>query len=211
MTIVQTPPAASARGGRLFKLTAEAYYRMIDAGAIGRDDRVELWEGQLVEKMGKNRPHVIALTKLLTALTRVVPQGWHATPEAPLEVNAISVPEPDLTVVRGAPDDFPRRPPTASDVALVVEVADSSVAKDVGRMLTAYAASGVAVYWVLNIPKRRIECYSEPTGAGPGATFRSRSDYGTGMSVPLILDGRPVAVLDVDDLLPRIDADPAAL
>ena len=207
MTIAQTGLVASARGGRPFRLTADAYYRMIDAGAIGDNDRVELWEGQLVEKMGKNRPHVIAQTKLIAALNRVVPEGWYVTPEAPLEVNAISVPEPDLTVVRGAPDDYPRRPPTANDVALVVEVADSSVAKDVGRMLTAYSASGVAAYWVLNIPSRRLECYAEPTGGGLGAAYQSRSDYGPGMSVPLILDGRPVAELLVDDLLPRDNID----
>jgi Uma2 family endonuclease len=116
---------------------------MLSCGAIQDARRVELWEGQLVEKMGKNQPHIIAQAKLNVILVQVLPAGWHVLVEGALRLGPLHVPEPDLVIVRGAPDDYQDDPPTPADVGLVVEIADSSVLKDLGRMRAAYAAGGV--------------------------------------------------------------------
>ena len=197
------PPApATARGGRPYLITADVYARMIAAGTIPDARHVELWEGQLVEKMSKNRPHVIAQSQFNTALVRIVPEGWHVELECPLELGPLHVPEPDLMIVRGAPQDYPDRNPTPADVALVVEVADSSVPKDLGRMRAAYAAGGVPAYWVANLRTGRIEAHAEPTG-GDAPAYRQSRSYAPGESVPLVIDGRQVAALDVAALLPK--------
>ncbi|MGE3821624.1 MAG: Uma2 family endonuclease [Isosphaeraceae bacterium] len=194
-------PAAESRGGRPYRISAESYRRMLAAGAIPGADRVELWEGQLVEKMGKNPPHVIALSKLTAALIRALPEGWHVAPECPLELGPLHVPEPDLTVVRGAPDDYPDGPPTAADVGLVVEVADTSLREDLGRVRDAYAAAGVPVYWVVNLRGRRIETHAEPTG-GDDSSYGLTRSHGPDETIPLVLDGHPIAELAVASLLP---------
>lgn len=202
-TTIPASPAASARGGQPFLVTAEVYYRMLAAGVIPHPARVELWDGELVEKMGKNQPHVIALSKLVRALTRLVPDGWHVAPEAPLEIDGQSVPEPDVTIVRGQPDDYPERPPTAADVGLVVEVSDTSLRKDLNRMLPAYGTAGVPVYWLVNLPARRIEIYADPTGPAPEPGYGRRDVFGVADLIPVVLDGREVGRLAVSDLLPR--------
>ncbi|HEX8201635.1 MAG TPA: Uma2 family endonuclease [Isosphaeraceae bacterium] len=193
-----TPPA-SARGGRPYRLTVEQYCRMIEAGVLADAPRVELWEGQLVEKMGKNRPHAIAQAKLNRLLVRLVPDGWYVAVEEPIALGDDKVPEPDLAVVRGTPDDYPHRPPTGRDVALVVEVADTSLKKDLGTMFIAYAGQAIPIYWVVNLGARRIEVYSEP---GAPASFRTTRSFGPDEDVPVVLDGREVGRIAVRDVLP---------
>lgn len=205
-TATTSPPAstsipASARGGRPYLISADTYSRMLATGAFPNADRVELWEGLIVEKMGKNPPHSAALKKLNTVLVRVLPDGWHVAPECPIRLSPLHVPEPDLTIVRGDPDDYPDRDPTPADVGLMIEVADSSVPKDLGRMRAAYAAGGVSNYWVLNLRTRQVETHADPTG-GDDPGYRQIRSFGAEESVPLVLDGLPVAELPVSALLP---------
>jgi Uma2 family endonuclease len=192
-----TPPT-SARGGRPYRLTAEQYYQMIEAGVLAAADRVELWEGQLVEKMSKNRPHAIALGSLHHLLIPLVPAGWYVAQEEPIAIDDVRVPEPDLSVVRGSRRDYPQRPPTGRDVALAVEVSDTSLKKDLGTMMAVYAGQAIPVYWVVNLGARRIEVYAEPEGP----SYRSTRSYGPDDAVPVVLDGREVGRIAVRDVLP---------
>ena len=196
------PTPATDRGGLPYRITADDYARMVACGAIPEGRRVELWEGQLVEKMSKNPPHSAAVKKFNAALVRIVPAGWHVAPECPLRLSPLHVPEPDLAIVRGEPDDYLDRDPTPAAVALVVEVADSSVPKDLGKMRAAYAAGGVPAYWVVNLRTRRIETHAEPIG-GDAPAYRLSRSYAPGEAVPLIIDGRQIAALDVAALLPK--------
>src|SRR5262249_5228395 len=142
------PAAPPSRLDRPFRLTVDRYYRMIEAGILGEDDPVFLWKGQLVEAMGKGRPHSTALTTLYRLMVPIVPDGWYVEQEQPMTLGDDGAPEPDLTVIRGTPDDYPDRPPSAQDVALVVEVADTSLAEDRGEVLESYAAQAIPIYWV---------------------------------------------------------------
>jgi Uma2 family endonuclease len=73
-----------------------------------------------------------------------------------------STPEPDVVwVVRR---DYSRGRPTAADVLLLIEVAESSLAYDAGEKADLYAATGIADYWVVNLPDRCIEVRREPVG-----------------------------------------------
>jgi Uma2 family endonuclease len=85
---------------------------------------------------------------------------------------------------------------------LVVEVADSSVWADSGAVLETYAAQGIQVYWIVNLPKRRVEVYREPTGPADAPSYRACRQFGPGERVPVVLDGREVGEVAVDDFLP---------
>ena len=60
--------------------------------------------------------------------------------------------------------DYSRRRPSAADVLLVIEVAESSLAYDAGEKADLYAAAGIADYWVVNVPDRSIEVRRDPVG-----------------------------------------------
>lgn len=192
-----TPGTAPTAGFRPYRISTDLYERMIDAGVF-RDERLFLWKGQLVEKMPKFPPHNLAMMTLTTVLVRLLPDGWHIRPEIPLRLDDGSMPEPDLAIGRGSIRDFADRQATPRDVAIVIEVSDSSVGVDAGEKLAAYAAAGIPAYWIADIPGRVLRIHTEPDGP----SYRSRRDYGPEAQVPVILDGAEVGRIAVRDILP---------
>jgi len=74
----------------------------------------------------------------------------------------INEPEPDGAVVRGEIDDYLEHPPAAGDVFSVIEVADSSLAIDLGPKLTTYAAAGIQQYVVADLVNNRVLVHEQP-------------------------------------------------
>jgi Uma2 family endonuclease len=203
-TTTETPPAPVAGEARTFPphlLTVDRYERMAAAGIFSEKEPIFLWKGRLVEKMTKGPDHVNTQVELLTILFRLVTTGWHVRPEQPMQTD-IGTPEPDVTIVRGKPRDYKGRAPSARDVALIIEVADSSLAIDSGEVLESYASLMIPIYWIVNIPRRRIEVYSEPSGPAESPTYRASRLYLLGEEVPVVLDGREVGQVAVDAILP---------
>jgi Uma2 family endonuclease len=182
-------------GRPLGRLPVETYEAMITSGLLGEEDRLELIEGALVAKMTKGRRHSRGSMKCWQAILAALPAGWHVEVETPVRLPARdSMPEPDVSVVRGEIDDHADQDPGPPDVALVVEVSDATLAAD--RALAAtYLGGGIPTYWLLNVRDRQLEIYSEP-GAAPTVVPESGS-------AELILDGRPVARIPLADMLPR--------
>ena len=102
-----------------------------------------------------------------------------------------------MSVVRGTIDDYATRHPDPEDVALVVEVTRSSVAKD-RAMATIYGGGGIPAYWIVNLVDSLVEVYSDPDPAGG---YGSRTDYRSGQAVLVTIDGRDVGQIAVADLL----------
>ena len=201
------PAAADAPTGRpegvLYRLSADEYFRMVESDIIPPDRRVGLWEGQLYEKMAKKLPHSTSHELILFALIRVVPGGWWVATERPILVDDFTAPLPDVSVIRGHANDYYRRGsvPKVGEIGLVVEVADSSLRKNLTETLRTYARAGLPVYWVVNLVARRVEVYSDPQ-AGDGGYAKAEA-FAAGDAVPLVLDGREVARIPARDLLPE--------
>lgn len=184
------------------RLTIQRYERMVKAGLFGEKEPIFLWHGRLAEKMTKGRPHALVLIKLNAILIRLVPVGWYIQPEQPIAIEDDGLPEPDLAVVRGAADDHGDRAPGPRDLGLVVEIADSSLSVDSGAVLETYAAQRIPIYWIVNIPKRRVEAYRDPTGPADSPSYRECRQYRPGEQVPVVLDGVEVGAVAVADFLP---------
>ena len=66
-----------------------------------------------------------------------------------------------------------------------------------------YARSAISIYWIVNIPNRQIEVYSDPIRADAAEShYGRRQDFDVSGAVPLVLEGRTVAMIPVSDLLP---------
>jgi Uma2 family endonuclease len=87
-------------------------------------------------------------------------------------------------------------------MALVVEVAESSLQND--RMVKSrlYARAGVQVYWIVNLPDRAIEVYTDPTGPDPLPAYRRYEVVRDSDTLALVIDGCTIAHLLAQDLLP---------
>jgi Uma2 family endonuclease len=182
----------------LYRLTVQQFDRMILDGTIADADRVELIEGLLVTKMGRYRPHVQGGNKGFWSLARILGPGWHVRKEDPVVVSEWSKPEPDLVVVRGRVADYDNRDVTAADVALVVEIADSSLSADQNDMARAYAGGGIPVYWIVNLVDRQVEVYTGPGPAGYAVT----NVFGLDQDFPIVIDGVEVGRIAVAELMP---------
>ena len=113
-------------------------------------------------------------------------------------VSDFSKPEPDLAVVRGQAEDYIERDVTSADIALVVEIADSSLRADQREMRPIYAASGIPIYWIINLVDRQLEVYSN----SDGRDYRTIQIFSREQEVPVLLGGVEAAQIRVADLLP---------
>jgi Uma2 family endonuclease len=182
----------------LARLTVDQYEAMVDSGVFTEQDRFQLINGLLVAKLPKKRPHVIACDETSRLLTRIIPRGWHVMTEDPVCIPPKSEPEPDVAVVRGKPRDYPIRPPGPKDLAMVVEIADRTVAKD-RQMARVYGPAEIPVYWIVNLKSRQVEVYTGPCPDG----YASRSDFVEGQTVPVVIKDVEVGRIAVDDILPN--------
>jgi Uma2 family endonuclease len=177
----------------------DQYEAIVASGAFKGRVRFHLINGYLVAKTTKNPPHVVADELCGAALLRIIPPGWHLLTANPIRLpGRDSEREPDRCVVRGTIRDYEGRHPEPADIAMVVEVADSSLSEDRTMAVAVYGPSGIPVYWIVNLVDRQVEVYSEP---GPGG-YRSRMDFQEGQAVPVLIGGRQVGQVAVDEVLP---------
>jgi Uma2 family endonuclease len=184
----------------LYRMTVEEYEAMVAAGVFKGRNRFHLINGYLVEKMTHKPPHAIADERCGRELLRIMPPGWHVRGAKPVRLpSRDSEPEPDRCVVRGAIDDYAELHPGPDDVALIVEIADSSLADDRDYATHLYGPAGIPVYWIVNVKGRQVEVYTGtgPHGYGPPEIFVE------GQSVPVVIGGQEVGRIAVEDLLPR--------
>ena len=134
--------SSSLRRRPLHRITVDEYERIIALGALEDPSRVELIDGYMVDKMGKNPGHSYATKQTLKALNNRLPAGWTWRQEQPVRIPAYDEPEPDIAIIRGTDADYRRRIPTAADVALLVEVSESTLVQDRGKKRSASSCSG---------------------------------------------------------------------
>lgn len=143
-------------------LTADEVIRMVDAGILGEDERVELLDGVLTRVSPKSPEHARVISRLLEWLVPRAPAGdFEVTVEHPLVVpDPTSLPEPDVLVI---PRD-PERVGHPTRALFAVEVAVGSHAIDLHRKVALYAAAGVPEYWVVDVPGGRLHVMARPSG-----------------------------------------------
>jgi len=199
--IPRPSPPVAVSAEPIWRLSVEHYHEMIDAGILTDDDPVELLEGLLVYKMPKKPPHILTTDLTRESLARLLPPGWHVKGQDPITTED-SEPEPNVTVVRGDRRDYSERHPGPGDVALVIEVSDTTLRRDRGLKKRLYARAGIPVYLIINLPERQIEVYASPTGEAEEPDYQRRQDYGPDDEVPIIIEGREVGRLLAREILP---------
>lgn len=186
---------------QLWQISVERYHEMLEAGLLTEDDRLELLEGYLVEKMTVNPPHAFVTETIREAITAIIPALFFASSQQPVTMSD-SEPEPDVLVVKGKRRDFTQRHPMPEEVALLVEVADSTINQDKNWKKRIYGRAGIAVYWIVNLTERQIEVYTQPSGLTAQPTYHHMVTYRETDEIPVVLGGVQIGALSVRNLLP---------
>ena len=175
------------------------YYRLYDEGKFD-DRRVELLDGEILEKPAQSGVHAWALGASEQVLRAAAGSGHWVRPQMPLNLSQWSDPEPDVAVVLGDYQSWKGKghPTTA---LLVVEVSDKTLAFDRKLKQAIYAAAGIREYWIVNLVDRRLEVHRDPV-ADPQDARASRYASVTPLAagefvVPLAFSAARIAVADL--------------
>lgn len=182
--------------------TREEYERAAELGLFRPEERLELLEGEIVEKMPQNTPHATAICRCERLLNRIFTTANVVRTQLPLALGLRSEPEPDVALVSGSIDDYEDSYP--STAVLIIEISDSTLRVDRGLKASLSARAGIPDYWILNLGQRVLEVHRQPT------TLRGRRlgyGYENIQTIPETERVSPLAAPDtsilVADLLPR--------
>ncbi len=146
------------------RVTVDEYYRMADAGVLAPDARVELIDGEVIDMAPMKSAHARTVNWINTILVEAVRGRALVSCQTPLRLGDRSEPGPDLMLVRSRTDHYAASHPIASDVLLLVEVSDTSLAYDQRIKVPLYARHGVAEVWIVDLENRLIRFYRQPAG-----------------------------------------------
>lgn len=137
--------------------TAEEYYTLLDHGFFnGR--RVELIEGVIFEMAAQKNLHAMGITLTEDALRTAFGPSFWIRIQMSLDLTPLSVPDPDIAVVAGAPRTHSiQKNPTSA--LLIVEVSDTTLVYDRNIKGSLYASAGILDYWILNLVDRQLEVH----------------------------------------------------
>src|SRR5581483_9607614 len=156
-----------------FRFTCEQFWEMCERGYfVGK--RVELIGGEIVEMPPQGNKHGATIRRVERTLEGAFGPGFWPRNQMTLDLSPHGVPDPDIAVIRGDPDNPADDNPTTA--LLVVEVSDSMLSYDRNAKASMYAAAGIVDYWIVNIPDRQLEIRRNPQ---PDSTAEFGHSYGS--------------------------------
>jgi Uma2 family endonuclease len=175
--------------------TVEEYYRMGETGILGEDDRVELLEGEIVNMTPIGLQHIACVNRLNMLFTALLGKSVIVSVQNPVVLSDISVPQPDVTVLRPREDFYSSSYITPADVLLLVEVADSSIGYDRAYKIPLYAKAGVAEVWLVDVQARTVTIYNQPDPGGYRITTQAQANQA------LMSQSIPTIAVNVSDII----------
>jgi len=174
MPVTVSEPPVDLNSPRLKTWTREECEMMQNVGVDLR--QYELIEGELIQKVSKNHPHIAALVRIRKWFRAFLEEEFVLS-EAPIFVsakdNARSEPEPDVVILGRSILEISNQP-RPSDILLVVEISDSTLRFDLTRKAGLYARANIQEYWVLDLKGRRVIVHRDPAEG----QYRSVLAYG---------------------------------
>lgn len=149
------------------RLTVEEFLLLDREGAFG-DRKTELFDGQVYYMSPKHRPHARTVTQLVVASSNALAESGSALSvltDISVRLSNHDVPEPDIAITDDDEPDGEGILPLEA-VKLLIEVSDSTLAKDMGLKAALYAAAGVPEYWIADVNARVIHQLWSPGADG---------------------------------------------
>ena len=180
---------------RTRRFSVAEYRKMVQAGILKEDDRVELIEGEIIEMVPIGPRHAVCVDRLSQALQRLLAERAVVRTQGPVSLDTYSEPQPDLALFRPPLVRYTESHPGAEDLFLVIEVADTSVEEDRARKIPTYGRAGIREAWLVDLAAQSIDVYRVP---GPNGYQSARRVGRGGVLTP---EAFPDIRLPVDDIL----------
>ena len=148
------------------KLSIEDFHQMGRAGILRDDSRIELMEGDLIDMAPIGSFHASVVSTLSMFFARQVGEFAIVSTQNPVRLPPDSEPQPDIALLKPISDRYRSALPTAADVLLIIEVADTTAEYDREIKLPLYARHGVPEVWLIDLKGGMLEIYLEPGSKG---------------------------------------------
>jgi Uma2 family endonuclease len=167
------PPTSDGR----VRFSRDGYWRLVESGVFGSDPRIELVDGEILMMAPIGPWHGAIVRRLTRFFVKNLPDSLECSAQLPIVIEDHSEPEPDIALVRSRADDYQREHPSPAEVLLLVEVARSSLAIDLGKKPRVYSSARIPEYWVVDVAKKVVLVHRDPTGSAyrEVATFAAGS------------------------------------
>jgi Uma2 family endonuclease len=188
---------ASPIASTLHRFTREQYYRMAESGVLREEDRVELLNGEVTDMSPIGLRHAGTVRWLRIHFGPLTDGRAVVGVRDPVVLNEWNEPEPDVWLAAHRTDLYSTGHPTATDLLLVVEVADTTLEKDRQIKIPLYAAVGVREVWLVDLVADSLHVFRDPAAG----EFRDIREWKRGeTTAPLAF---PELLLRVDELFPK--------
>jgi Uma2 family endonuclease len=148
------------------KLSIEDFHEMGRAGILQEGSRIELIEGELIDMAPIGSLHASVVSALSMFFARHVGELAIVSTQNPIRLPPDNEPQPDVALLKSCADRYRKALPTAADVLLVIEVADTTVEYDREIKLPLYARHAIPEVWLIDLKAGTLEVYREPTAKG---------------------------------------------
>lgn len=147
-------------------LNIAEFHRIGEAGVLREDDRIELIEGEMIEMAPIGSRHLAKVNRLARLLSSEIGELAIVSVQNPIALPPHNEPQPDIALLKPRADDYESALPTADDVLLVVEIADTTLSYDRDAKLPIYARYGIPEVWLVDITGQQLTIHREPGPKG---------------------------------------------
>ncbi len=141
---------------------------MGEVGLFDDDNRYELLEGEVIEMLPPGPFHCSHVDRSAAKFYSRLSDRYHVRCQGGVRLSDVTEPLPDIAVLRRSRDEYLTSSPTAKDILLLIEVADSSLSHDRSRKANIYARAGVPEYWIVDVRGRQVLVFRKPRRTGYG-------------------------------------------
>lgn len=144
----------------LVKWTTFDYHEMIKSGILS-DRHCELIDGDVVEMSPELPQHYNTVKRSVSYLEKILNGKADIRFNGPITLSN-SEPEPDIAIVKLPESNYDQHHPYADDIFWLIEVANTSLTKDLSIKKKIYAKAEIAEYWILNLQNQELIVFREP-------------------------------------------------
>jgi Uma2 family endonuclease len=156
---MNTPLTHAAEGLDRRAFTVQDVIRMVEIGILARNERFELIGGEIVPMSPKGIRHERLKQWLMEKLVKSLPDAYQTIPETTFYLSDDTFIEPDFVIY---PRESGLEKLSPQTCLLAIEIADSSLAYDLGRKARLYAEFGIGELWVIDVNDLSATCHANP-------------------------------------------------
>lgn len=143
------------------KWSLNDYHQMIESGLLA-ERSLELINGEIIEMSPEGIAHSFYCRGTAKYLCSLLGNRAEISEAHPITLPNDSEPEPDIAIVRTPDTLYQTHHPFPEDIFWLIEIANTTLVKDLGVKRDIYAFAGIPEYWVMNLQTLELVVFRDP-------------------------------------------------